>query len=80
MFEETGEVSGENGLWKAKIREEGGISHEWESGRRGRGFGMRYVVNVSPRPAHGGQGFLFPVQVATLSLFFSQGRETVKEE
>ena len=49
-------------------------------GGEGGGFGMRYAVNVSPLPARGGQGFLFPVQAATLFLFFSQGRETIKEE
>lgn len=74
-LKKLGKFRGENGLWKVKIREEEEISHEGESGRRGRGSGMRYVVNVSPRPAHGGQGFVFPVQVATLSNFLKEEKQ-----
>lgn len=48
------------------------------AGGEGGGFGIRGAMQVSPAPAHGGQGFLFPLLVVTLSLSFLM--ETIKEE
>lgn len=44
-------------------------------GGEGGGFGMRYAMKVNPLTAHGGQGFLFPVLVATLSSFLKEEKQ-----